>query len=70
MMVEIRVGHLGRKLVGACATYPDALNLAIRTLRHLENVPFPNPDQWVEIFDGDKLRMSAQVGVNQSQQRS
>ena len=70
MMVEIRLGPLGREIVGACATYPDALKLAIRTLRRLESSPFPSPDLWVEILDGDKLRMSAQVGVNKSRQRT
>jgi len=66
MMVEIREGALDRKIVGTCANYPDALNLAIRTLRQLESVPISNPNQWVEIFDGDVLRMSAQVGANRS----
>ena len=70
MMVEIRVGPLGREIVGTCATYSDALKLAIRTLRRLERSPFPSPDLWVEILEGDKLRMSAQVGINTSRQRT
>lgn len=66
MMVEIREGQLSRKIVGNCASYKEALDLAIRTLRRLESMPMFNPNQWVEIFDGDILRMSAKVGTNRS----
>ena len=62
MIVQIRVGLAGVEVVGERDTYREALDLAIRTLRQLESVPITNPNQWVEIFEGQSQRMSAQVG--------
>jgi hypothetical protein len=62
MTVQIRVGLAGIEIVGRRDTYREALDLAIRTLRQLESVPIINPNQWVEILEGQSLRMSAQVG--------
>jgi hypothetical protein len=61
MMVEIRTGLDQREIVGTCATYSDALALAMRTIRRLEGSSMSTSSQWVEIFDGDKLLMSELV---------
>jgi len=62
MTVQIRVGLSAIEIVGERGTYREALNLAIQTLRRLESLPMINPNQWVEVFDGRSLRLSARVG--------
>jgi hypothetical protein len=61
MLVEIRRGADQREIVGNCATFPDALDLAMRTIRRLESSSTQASGQWVEIFDGDTLLMSERV---------
>jgi hypothetical protein len=61
VLVEIRRGPNQREIVGNCATFPDALDLAMRTIRRLESSSTQAIGQWVEIFDGDTLLMSERV---------
>jgi len=61
MRVQIRSGASVFRTPGDFPAYMDALGRAMETLRELEDGSAGEQARWVEIYDGDDLRFSAEV---------
>ena len=61
MRVQIRSGALAVRKAGDFLAYMDALVRAMETLRKLEGGSVGKQRRWVEIYDGEDLRFSAEV---------
>lgn len=61
MRVQIRYGASVVRKPGDFPTYMDALSRAMEALRELEDGSAGEQSRWVEIYDGDDLRFSAEV---------
>lgn len=61
MRVQIRSGASVIRTPGDFPAYMDALGRAVETLRELEDGSSEEQSRWVEIYDGDDLRFSAEV---------